>query len=209
MMRPPGTQSPTIFGNYRRSVALVSLTLLLLVSCAAAALARKVEQIETPGGVKAWLVVERSIPLIAVRFSFGGGALQDPSGMEGLAGMMASLLTEGAGDLTADVFARRVADEGAQISISSGRDQIHGGLNSLSKRFGPSAELLRLSLAKPRFDPRLRRTRSAAASERSRNCRERAEKHCVQSLVCRVVSCSTLRPADQWNAEIGAHDHPR
>lgn len=133
--------------------ALLAGVMTLFAYCApAASSARKIEQIETPGGVKAWLVEERSVPLVSIRFSFAGGALQDPAGKEGLASLLSSLLTEGAGDLTAQAFARRLADQGTQLTISSGRDQIFGGLDALAKRFEPSAELLRLALKAPRFD---------------------------------------------------------
>ena len=114
--------------------------------------AGKIEQITTPGGIKAWLVEERSIPLISLRFAFEGGALQEPEGREGLAGMLTSLLTEGAGALTAEDYARRLADEGSQIALSSAREQLYGSLDTLTKRFDASAELLRLALIEPRFD---------------------------------------------------------
>ena len=135
------------------AIALAGALLCLLgLLTTATAAARKIAQIETSGGIRAWLVEERSIPLVSLRFTFEGGALQDPEGREGLTSMLASLLTEGAGALTAEDYARRVADEGSQISLSVGRDQIHGGLDALTKRFDASAELLRLALAEPRLD---------------------------------------------------------
>jgi zinc protease len=39
-----------------------------------------------------------------------------------------------------------------RLSISGGRDAVYGGLESLTKRFAPSADLLRLTLVRPRFD---------------------------------------------------------
>ena len=55
-------------------------------------------------GIKAWLVEEHSVPLIAIKFAFTGGAVQDPPGKEGLADLMSDLLTEGAGDMPAAAF---------------------------------------------------------------------------------------------------------
>jgi zinc protease len=115
-------------------------------------LALTVEEIESPKGIKAWLVEERSVPLIAVKFAFAGGATQDPAGKDGLAAMVADLLTEGAGDLTEEAFKAQASSLGIRLSLAAGRDAIYGGLETLSKRFGPSAELLRLALAAPRFD---------------------------------------------------------
>ena len=43
----------------------------------------KIERVVSPGGIEAWLVQERSVPLIALEFSFKGGANQDPAGKPG------------------------------------------------------------------------------------------------------------------------------
>lgn len=132
-------------------VAVIAIMTLALITNGNAS-TRQVELIQTPRGIKAWLVEERSIPLISLKFSFEGGSMQDPPEKGGLASLLASLLTEGAGDLTAEAFARRLSDEGAQIGISSSRDQIHGGLDTLSKRFEASVDLLRLAVTAPRFE---------------------------------------------------------
>lgn len=116
------------------------------------AAALTVEEIVSPKGIKAWLVQEHSVPLIALKFALAGGASQDPVGKEGLATMVADLLTEGAGDLTEEAFKAQVSALGIRLSLSAGRDAIYGGLDTLSKRFQPSTELLRLALALPRFD---------------------------------------------------------
>jgi zinc protease len=111
-----------------------------------------VEEITSAKGIKAWLVEEHSVPLIAIKFAFAGGASQDPAGKEGLATMVADLLTEGAGQLTEEAFKAQVSALGLRLSLSAGRDAIYGGLETLTKRFAPSAALLRLALTAPRFD---------------------------------------------------------
>jgi zinc protease len=112
-----------------------------------------VDQVVSANGVQAWLVEEHSVPLIVIKFAFEGGAAQDPPGKEGLAAMMSDLLTEGAGDLSAEAFKERLSGLGARLSVSSARDAVHGGLETLSKHLRPSAELLKLALVSPRFDP--------------------------------------------------------
>src|SRR5262245_1789893 len=114
--------------------------------------ALSVEELVSSKGIKAWLVEEHSVPLIAVKFAFAGGASQDPAGKEGLAAMVADLLTEGAGDLSEEAFKAQVSSLGLRLSLTTGRDAIYGGMETLSKRFQPAAELLRLALAAPRFD---------------------------------------------------------
>ena len=142
----------------RRSGAARRLRQTFAVCCVLAGLipgpasALTVEEITSEKGVKAWLVEEHSVPLIAIKFAFMGGASQDPAGKEGLADMMADLLTEGAGDLPAAAFKERFLRLGARLSAAAGRDAIYGGLESLTARFGPSAELLRLMVTTPRFD---------------------------------------------------------
>lgn len=147
------------------AAALLALVALTGIKPADAASARKVVEMTTPGGINAWLVEERSIPLVSIRFTLTGGALQDPDGREGLGGLMTSLLTEGGGDLNAEAYARQLADQGTQISVSIGRDQITGGFDSLKRRLDASAELLRIAIAAPRFDAeaieRVRRQRIA------------------------------------------------
>jgi zinc protease len=117
------------------------------------ALALEVEQVVSPRGIKAWLVEEHSVPLVAINFAFMGGAAQDPTGKEGLAVMVSDLLTEGAGDMPAQTFKEKVSQLGTRLSATGSRDAIYGAFVTLSKRFAPSAELLRLAVVSPRFDP--------------------------------------------------------
>jgi zinc protease len=122
------------------------------VASAPAAHALKIDEIVSPKGVKAWLVEERSVPLVAIRFALMGGSAQDPPGSEGLAAMVADLLTEGAGDMPAQAFKERLGELGTRLTASSGRDAFYVGMETLSKRFQPSVALLRLVLRSPRFD---------------------------------------------------------
>ena len=131
-----------------------------LLAIAPAAHALKVDEIVTPKGIKAWLVEEHAVPLIAIKFAFVGGAMQDPTGKEGLAGLISDVMSEGAGDMPATAFKEKLARLGTRLSVSSGRDAFYGGLESLTARLVPSAELMRLTLVAPRFD--------ADAIERSR-----------------------------------------
>ena len=131
---------------------LALLALLASLAAAAPALALNVEEITSRQGIKAWLVEEHSVPLVAIRFAFMGGSSQDPPGSEGLAAMLSDLLTEGAGELPAQAFKERLAELGTRLATASGRDGLYGGMEALSKRFAPSVELLRMALTSPRFD---------------------------------------------------------
>jgi len=129
-----------------------SLLVAALLLAPAPALALKVDEIVSAKGIKAWLVEEHAVPLVAIKFVFLGGAAQDPPGKEGLAGMIADLLTEGAGDLPAEAFKDKLSGLGTRLTANGARDGIYGGLETLSKHFSESVELLRLVVLNPRFD---------------------------------------------------------
>ena len=142
------------------AAAAAAAFLVALVAASPTAVALKVDEIVTPKGIKVWLVEEHAVPLIAIKFAFTGGAMQDPPGKEGLGGLISDVLTEGAGDLSAVAFKEKASRLGTRLTASNGRDAMYGGLEALSARLAPSAELLRLMLVSPRFD--------ADAVERSR-----------------------------------------
>ena len=124
----------------------------LFVFAPQAQAAAKIERVVSPGGIEAWLVREPSVPLIALEFSFKGGANQDPVGKPGAAYMMAAALDEGAGDLDAKAFQARSERNAVELSFRATRDEIRGSLKVLSNRQDEGFDLLRLALTQPRFD---------------------------------------------------------
>ena len=123
----------------------------LLVLCAPAARAA-VERVVSPGGVEAWLLTDRSLPILAISMSFIGGAAQDGTGREGTADLMADVLTEGAGDLDSEAFRARLEDLATNLSVSSGRDSLAVSFRTLTRYREDALGLLRLALTSPRFD---------------------------------------------------------
>ncbi|GJD34336.1 M16 family metallopeptidase [Methylobacterium aerolatum] len=104
-------------------------------------------------GVEAWHVESHVVPMIALSFTFEGGAAQDPEGKAGCAQMLARLLDEGAGDLTSDAFQERLAARAIELSFHAGPDAVGGSLKMLLKHADEAIDLLALALAKPRLDP--------------------------------------------------------
>jgi zinc protease len=133
------------------ALAAAAAGALLLFAPPASAMT-KIERVVSPGGIEAWLVREPSVPLIAIEFSFKGGANQDPAGRPGVAYMMAAALDEGAGDMDAKAFQARAERNAVELSFRASRDEIRGTLKVLSSRQDEGFELLRLALTKPRFD---------------------------------------------------------
>lgn len=137
----------------RRFLAAAVLALLLLPALAGASWAVEIVEVTSARGIKAWLVKDRTAPVISMSFSFRGGSAIDPPGREGLAAMAATLLGEGAGPLDAEAFKRELDAISASIGLNAELDEIGGGLRTLRGRRERAFELLALMLREPRFDP--------------------------------------------------------
>ena len=111
-----------------------------------------IQEVTSPGGIKAWLVEEHSVPLVAIRFAFEGGTAQDPHNKPGVANFLTAMLDEGAGDLKSEQFQERMEELAMRMTFSEGRDTFYGSLQTLSANRDQSLELLRLALTEPRFD---------------------------------------------------------
>jgi zinc protease len=112
----------------------------------------RVRPVLSPGGIEAWHVESEVVPLVALAFTFEGGAAQDPVDRPGVAHMMARLLDEGAGPYSSDRFQERLAARAIELSFNAGPDALGGSLKTLVRHADEAFELLRLALAEPRFD---------------------------------------------------------
>ena len=111
-----------------------------------------IREIISPGSIKFWLVENHTVPVIAMRFAFRGGAAQDAAHLPGTAYMLSGLLDEGAGDLDAQAFHERMEDLAAEISFSADRDSFGGSVRTLARNAADVFALARLALNAPRFD---------------------------------------------------------
>lgn len=132
------------------SAALAAVAFLAFAGPAPAA--SKIEAIVSPGGIKAWLVREPAVPMVALDYAFTGGANADPADKPGVANMVGSAIDEGAGDLDAQAFQERMEDKAIQLGFTAGRDQFRGSLRALTANLDDAVALLRLALTAPRFD---------------------------------------------------------
>ncbi|WP_442969908.1 M16 family metallopeptidase [Roseibium sp. Sym1] len=112
----------------------------------------EIQEVTSPGGIKAWLVEDHTVPLVALNFSFEGGSAQDPAGKEGLTRLLAATLDEGAGDLDSETFQARLEDLAVSISFSTGKDRFYGSLRTLTPTLQEASDLLALAVNQPRFD---------------------------------------------------------
>lgn len=111
-----------------------------------------VQTVVSPRGIRAWLIEDRSVPVVALSFAFAGGAALDPAGQEGRADLAASLLTQGAGPYDTAAFSSLLRDRAVSLSFGADRDSLSGTLRVLEDERAFGAEMLALALAEPRFD---------------------------------------------------------
>jgi zinc protease len=128
------------------------LILTLAVFTALPAYAMNIQEVTSKNGIKAWLVEDKKLPLIAMHFAFRGGTEQDPIDKQGLATLTTELLTEGAGPYDAAAFQQELADHSIGISFEAGRDALLGDVKMLKTDQDKAIELLQLALTKARFD---------------------------------------------------------
>ena len=148
---------------------LKTLCALLLVLWARDAGAMTIERVTSPADIEAWLVEDHTLPIVAVRFAFPGGAALDPPGKGGLATMAAGLLDEGAGPYDAAAFKTRLEDFAIEMRFAADRDELGGSLRTLKQNLGTAGELLRQALTTPRFEPSaVERVRSEIIASLSR-----------------------------------------
>ncbi len=134
------------------ALSLAVLALFLFIGITRPAHAMKITSVKSPGGIEAWLVSDRSVPLLALRFAFEGGNAQDPAGKDGTANFLSAMLDEGAGDISSSVFQERLEEIAMRMSFEDGKDTFYGSVEMLTVNREKSVELLRLALTKPRFD---------------------------------------------------------
>lgn len=75
-----------------------------------------------PNGMRLLVVQSHKQPVVAVSLSFAAGSFYEPAGKAGLADMMATLLTKGAGTRTADEISAAIEGVGGSIGASASAD---------------------------------------------------------------------------------------
>ena len=136
----------------RRLFSIHLLAAMLWFALAAAGHEFEIREVRSPGGIKAWLVEEHAVPLIAMSYSFRGGAASEPADRVGLTYFLAGMLDEGAGDLDSEAFRKRRDELSARISFRSSADHFSGSFQALTENRDQSFDLLRLALTAPRFE---------------------------------------------------------
>ena len=112
----------------------------------------EIKEVTSPGGVKAWLVEEHSIPFTAIQINFKGGSSLDRAGKRGAIHFMSALLEEGAGELDASGFAEELERLAAYFNFNIYDDSLTISAKFLTENRDEAVSLLRMALIEPRFD---------------------------------------------------------
>ncbi len=137
----------------RLALAAFALATTLTVTLAAPLRAEiAIQEVTSPGGIKAWLVEDHNIPFMALEIRFRGGTSLDQPGKRGAVNLMTATLEEGAGDLDAQGFAAARDGLAAQIGFGADADEVAVSVQALSENRAEAMDLVRLALTAPRFD---------------------------------------------------------
>lgn len=151
-----------------RLIARLGLLLILIAPSAQAA--PQIVPVRSPGGITAWLWQDESVPVIAIRAIFRGGAWLDPK--PGTSRLMDSLTGIAAGPYDEVGYARQIETLSASIGISHGTLTDRLNIRMLRDRREETADLVAVTVNSPIVTPtafeRARQglRRSLAAEER-------------------------------------------
>ncbi|WP_075219853.1 M16 family metallopeptidase [Acuticoccus yangtzensis] len=122
-----------------------------------------IQEVTSPGGIKAWLVSDSTVPLVAVDFAFAGaGSSQDPDDKTGRANLLSAMLDEGAADYDSVAFQTALRDNAVRLSFDPSRDQFYGDMRVISANLERGFDLLALALNEPRFEDEAMRRMQAS-----------------------------------------------
>jgi zinc protease len=130
---------------------VLSIVGLMLLAIPASATVN-IKEVNTPGGLTAWLVEDHSIPFMALEIRFRGGGSLDAPGKRGAINLMTALLEEGAAEMDARTYARAVEGLAASISFGLDDDALSVSARFLTENRDEAAALLKAALQEPRFD---------------------------------------------------------
>ncbi|MDA7965958.1 pitrilysin family protein [Ruegeria sp.] len=127
-------------------------TLIALIIALPAWAEIEIEQVTSPGGITAWLVEDHSIPFTALELRFRGGTSLDDPEARGAVYLMSGLIEEGAGDMDARTYARKLESLAASFGYRATDDSVAISAQFLTENRDEVTDLLRTTIHEPRFD---------------------------------------------------------
>ena len=111
-----------------------------------------IQEVTSPGGIKAWLVEDHNIPFTALEIQFKGGTSLEAPDKRGVINLMTATLEEGAGEMDSKAFAEARDALAADIKFDSGTDSVGVSAKFLTENRDKGVDLLRAALVDPSFD---------------------------------------------------------
>ena len=111
-----------------------------------------IQHCTTENRARVYLIAAPELPIVDLQIIFNAGAARDQD-KAGTAVLTNALLSEGAGDLSANQISERFDELGARFSSTAQRDMANLTLRSLSEKevLSPALETLTLLLSQPTF----------------------------------------------------------
>jgi predicted Zn-dependent peptidase len=118
-----------------------------------------------PNGLRLLVVPNAKLPVLSMTLAFQAGSVHDPAGKEGLAEVVAGLLSKGAGARDADGVATAIEGVGGSFSATAGTDFLTATVSILSENAALGFELLADAVTQPKFaDKEIELNRTQAQS---------------------------------------------
>ncbi|HEY0275859.1 MAG TPA: pitrilysin family protein [Paenirhodobacter sp.] len=111
-----------------------------------------IQQVTSPGGLKAWLVEAHDIPFTALEIRFRGGASLDAPQKRGEINLMTATLEEGSADYDSQGFAAAQEMLAAKFGFDVDDDTLSVSARMLTENRDKATDLLRGALTDPHFD---------------------------------------------------------
>ena len=107
---------------------------------------------ELSNGIEILGISYDEVPLVNYSLVIKGGHLLDPAELPGAASLLASMLTEGTASKTPEELEEAIDMLGARISVYGGDQSISVNVNTLSRNFESTVDLVEEILLEPRWD---------------------------------------------------------
>ena len=103
-------------------------------------------------GMKIWGIEQTELPLVQYAIVLEGGQVMDPVEKAGLTNLVAAMMNEGTKNKTPEELEDAIGLLGANIRISSGKEDITINVSTLVKNFEKTLDLVEEMLLEPRWD---------------------------------------------------------
>ena len=107
---------------------------------------------EFANGIKLYGISYDEVPLVTYSLVIKGGHLLDTPELSGTASLLAAMMTEGTESKTPEELEEAIDMLGARINVYGGEQSISINVNTLTRNFGKTVDLVEEILMEPRWD---------------------------------------------------------